>query len=95
MNSVSSNDGLMEIRVSPAVVVVVLVLVAAILVGLYFMVLAKAPPAPSTEAMAPLAAPPADPAIAPALAEDAAANVAAPDKPVAPAAVGKPTPDDT
>lgn len=41
MNQASSTDGLMEIRVSPAVVVVVLVLVAAILVGLYFSVIAR------------------------------------------------------
>jgi len=52
MNTGSSRDNLMEIRISPAVVIVVLVLVAAILVGLYFMVVARPQAGASVEAAA-------------------------------------------
>lgn len=43
MKNASSTDSLMETRVSPATTVVVLVLVTAILVALYFTVMAKVP----------------------------------------------------
>ncbi len=43
MNNSKPAESMMDIRVSPAVVVVVLVLVAAILVALYFLIIARAP----------------------------------------------------
>jgi hypothetical protein len=91
MNTVSSSENLMEIRVSPAVVVVVLVLVASILVGLYFMVIAKPPGAVSTEVIAP-AGPGPDATMAPIEGGGGAAAAATADKPAAdkPAAA-KPT----
>jgi hypothetical protein len=74
----------MEVRVSPSVVIVVLVLVASILLGLYFIVVSK--PVPDATADAAMAAPssPGKPVVAdtkPALAADKAAGATA-SKPV-------------
>lgn len=82
----------MDARVSPAVVVVVLVLVAAILVGLYFIVTAK-PVGTDESAVVPVAGPgvlPATAAGTSAGATPAAADKPATDKPAATATPASP-----